>query len=599
MTHQDELLQEQIAMLEAGLPLESVADGAPGSGDRHTELLALVDSLRGLPQPVLDPLAARRMDQAIRQAIEARNGSHSPAGQGKMVGRLRLPRLFPKPALAGIGALLVFVAAGLWALSLGRFSAGANLLTATTIAGEVLVSAADAPGGWKPLLPGDPLEAGQSIRTGHHSAASLTFANDSQTLVRANSELTIRSLEASADGSLRIELSQPEGQTTHHVTSLKGTDGAFLVQTPSGTSSVQGTVFSVSVAESGESDVAVSEGRVVVSSSGEDVVLQAGQTTRTAAGQPPAAPLAMAEQQLPSLSFEPDELETSGCAGSFAFDGTLVNDGTMEAADIELGYEVIKGAELVGSVTVSPSSWGTLGPGVTTNFMVEILLNAAWQTVSDETEVKVRLFIAQETNRPDGHPARLTLTGTLDCDMETVTPSPTATVTATATLTPTPPLTPTLTVTPTLSITPTAVTPTPAGTVTTVCTGADPHPQGVALAQKYGVTYEEIMGWFCMRFGFGEIDLAYSIGLEAGITVEEVFAMRQSGMGWGQIQQELGLLPGGPPSTPPGNGNGQTGGGPPATPPGNGDGPPGGWPPGGGPPVTPPGGGPPGGKPDK
>ena len=89
-------------------------------------------------------------------------------------------------------------------------------------------------------------------------------------------------------------------------------------------------------------------------------------------------------------------------------------------------------------------------------------------------------------------------------------------------------------------------------------------------------------------------------------TMTGVLQLRADGMGWGQIQQELGLLPGGPPSTPPGNGNGQPGGGPPSTPPGNGNGPPGGWPPGGGPPATPPGqgngppgGGPPGGKPDK
>jgi hypothetical protein len=72
-----------------------------------------------------------------------------------------------------------------------------------------------------------------------------------------------------------------------------------------------------------------------------------------------------------------------------------------------------------------------------------------------------------------------------------------------------------------------------------VCTGADPHPAGMALAEQYDVPYEEIMSWFCAGFGFGEIDLAYSLSLESGLPVDAVFAMKAGGMGWGQIKHEL------------------------------------------------------------
>ena len=111
------------------------------------------------------------------------------------------------------------------------------------------------------------------------------------------------------------------------------------------------------------------------------------------------------------------------------------------------------------------------------------------------------------------------------------------------------------------------------------------------------------MGWFCAGYGFGEIDLAYGLSAETGTAVEEIFAMRQAGMGWGQIMQALGVLPGGGPpdnpgppdgAGPPDNAGPPDGAGPPDDPgPPDGAGPPGGGPPGGGPP----GGGPPGGGP--
>ncbi len=47
------------------------------------------------------------------------------------------------------------------------------------------------------------------------------------------------------------------------------------------------------------------------------------------------------------------------------------------------------------------------------------------------------------------------------------------------------------------------------------------------------------MGWFCQGYGFGEIDQAYALSLASGDTPADIFAMRASGMGWGQIKQLL------------------------------------------------------------
>ncbi len=127
--------------------------------------------------------------------------------------------------------------------------------------------------------------------------------------------------------------------------------------------------------------------------------------------------------------------------------------------------------------------------------------------------------------------------------------TPTPVITPTATITATPPITPTATITATVP----APTSTPAPTD---CTGANPHPQGTALANQYSVPYEEIMGWFCGGFGFGEINQAYNLSQETGTPVGDIFAMKASGLGWGQIRQALSGD-----DSPPGNSNGNQGGG--------------------------------------
>lgn len=73
------------------------------------------------------------------------------------------------------------------------------------------------------------------------------------------------------------------------------------------------------------------------------------------------------------------------------------------------------------------------------------------------------------------------------------------------------------------------------------CVGADPHPTGERLAEEYGVTYDEIMIYFCEGYGFGEIKLAYNIAHLMGEEVDIVIGKRVEGMGWGQILQEYGI----------------------------------------------------------
>ncbi|HRF49566.1 MAG TPA: FecR domain-containing protein [Anaerolineales bacterium] len=275
----------------------------------------------------------------------------------------------------------------------------------------------------------------------------------------------------------------------------------------------------------------------------------------------------------PSLSFEPDELEQRGCAPAFVFAGALQNTGDEPddvAANVALTYTIIKGADLVETVSLDPTAWTRIPAGERVSFLIPITLDETWLAAPAGTEVKVQVSVAGETNRPGHHGAVLTLTLVNACN------GATSTATATPTLTPTA----ALTVTATAVVTGT-LTPMPTGTATPTgdigCTGADPHPQATTLAQRYGVDYAEIMGWFCQGYGFGEIELAYGLAAESDLTVVEVFALRQSGLGWGQIMQQLGALPGGgkptdipggKPTNVPGGPPDNAPGGPPKTPPG-------------------------------
>ena len=90
------------------------------------------------------------------------------------------------------------------------------------------------------------------------------------------------------------------------------------------------------------------------------------------------------------------------------------------------------------------------------------------------------------------------------------------------------------------------------------CTGEKEtnHPLAVKIALKYGemygITEEDVMGYFCQGYSFGEIMLALMTQKYSDIPVDDVLAARDGGDGWGQIWQELGMIGNGKEGTPPG-----------------------------------------------
>jgi len=94
--------------------------------------------------------------------------------------------------------------------------------------------------------------------------------------------------------------------------------------------------------------------------------------------------------------------------------------------------------------------------------------------------------------------------------------------------------------------------PTPEGTVTPTpelvnqgnyCSDlTQQHPVGAKLAAEYGVTYEQVMGWFCQGYGMGEIMLALQASQKSGLPADQFFAMKQQQGGWGKVWQEMGWI---------------------------------------------------------
>jgi hypothetical protein len=153
------------------------------------------------------------------------------------------------------------------------------------------------------------------------------------------------------------------------------------------------------------------------------------------------------------------------------------------AADVEIGYEIVGGAEWVDDVEITPSEWEEIGTGKPGRFAVYVHTNDDWPAAGKLATIVLLLFADAEDQED---PVEAILTVRNRCQ---VTPTPTATITPTATMTPTVTVTPTMTITPTATVTPTAtITPTATPTATLMPVLAF-HPAHLNAGGKCRETY--------------------------------------------------------------------------------------------------------------
>ncbi|HMN59141.1 MAG TPA: DUF5666 domain-containing protein [Anaerolinea sp.] len=534
----DNLLEQYVQRLESGEPLERVLSSLPADQSDLAPLLRVAAQTMTAQHPQMNPLKAQSQR---RRVVSASNPSKK-----NRLGWLLVP--------AGLGSLAVFaflvVLVGV--LAFGA-PAGASAATLRDVQGVVEVSSQANPGVWNVAVDGQQVRQGALIRTRLDSGATLVFFEGSRAAIGPDASLVLQQVSGGWDRSLKVLINQTAGETDHQVVKLRGPQSFYEVLTPAGKAQVHGTAFQVDVNPQDGVRFAVDHGVVAVSQGDAAVTLTAGQATLVQPDGSPDDPSFEFMAQGEITSIVGDVWTVSGLVIQVPADvangfvvgdhvvvrGRILPDGTYVADRVSYANNEKIKMHFTGVVEqMGADAWVISGKTVKVDGQTEIdeglkvgdPVSVSFVVLEDGSWLarEIEALEQEEDDKPTATPTA-TVEGTL-----TDTPEPSETPEGSET--PTPSVTPTETATPETSVTPT---PTLSGE-RAGCERTDwKHPEGLRLAQRWGVSYEEIMGWFCQGYGFGEIDLAYELAQQSGKPVTEVFAMRASGMGWGNIKKAL------------------------------------------------------------
>lgn len=559
MANRDDLLQQYIAKLEAGVPLDVLLEQIPEEDAYLRDLLRLTFAIRAVPRPELNLsfIDDGAVDSFIRE--QARKQKQVTPKQKRPFFPDWRGWAVPRLAFSGLAVAALLILAIAWFTSLNNQMRPVAALTLLEVSGQIEFSPQDG-AAWQPIRSGTPLAAGQRLRTGPGSTARLEFTDGSQLHLAANSEVAIAVLALRPDEALVVELRQHTGQTRHQVNPLRSANASYVVHTPSGEAEVRGTIFSVAVASDGRAFFAVDEGQVMVTVDGTAVSIAAGHAVTTQVGQIPPSPLRYFRSQGELLRrdralWQVDELlvyvtEETILTGEFALGdwveitGRILPNGRWQVDSVELAATLTHQSAFSGVLqAMTPRLWLVNGISVEvteeterpSDLEVGDLVRVVYTLIADGRRLarQIELLAPARTETPEASVSPIWPRPSIEPDESEITPTPSVTTGPTNT--------PTAGPTPTPSSTPAAGD----------CTGVTPHPEAVRLSQVYGVPYEEVIGWFCAGFGFGEVDLAYGLSRDSGTAVAEIFEMRRQGLGWGEIMQLLGVRPGPPPPEPP------------------------------------------------
>jgi hypothetical protein len=297
-------LDECLTLLEKGqATLEQCLARYPKHASDLRPLLEVALEVSRVPRPASSPAAfaacKQQMLKALAEKKRQRSVSPSPLRRyarriAALFGRRERPAVrrrapaFPL-ALAAVVALALFTVAGLFLSPwLGLTVAQAATLGQVNGVVEVMPAGSEA---WRQASVGERVEAGDRIRTGSLSAATLTFFDRSKTDLEAETEITVAQMSSRRDGRGKvIVLHQSLGRTFNRVKRRPDVASRFEIETPTAVTVVRGTVFVVDVTPHGTTHVTVGEGLVEVTAQEMTVAVLAGQKTTVQPEQPPSNP---------------------------------------------------------------------------------------------------------------------------------------------------------------------------------------------------------------------------------------------------------------------------------------------------------------------
>jgi hypothetical protein len=516
----DQLLQEKLAEMEAGKSVENVLQNLPDDMADLRELIVLANNVQHSKQPSLSP-DTRKQFTDMRLKMKIQKSSKFPKWEWALLGT--------------VTALLIIVTITAGALILGTIQP-VSAASLDNIQGVVAVKTVN--GDWTVGVNNTRIQEGTTLRTYSDSTADLHLPDGSVINMYADTLISIDKFSWNRNGTLEFLVCTQSGGITNTVVPLKGSSSYFHVRTPGGLVTVHGTEFQVYALDNKQSIVNVVHGNVQVENQSGSVDLTTGQMTLASTLNSPSEPV---------YSFNYDGSVTSTTSSGITLDGTeisltgdtkAVNPPELNSNVHVIGHFDANGnqvADLIvpgngkndhkmftGTVSAINDTIWTIGSSAVI-VLPGTKINGSPQV---DSTVKVWFHVATDGTWQADKIVNTADETDIEAAEETTTPSPTVETTPTAT---------DGTLQPTLP----AGTATPEPRTNGICGSDAQQPHAVTLAERYGTTYEVIMGWFCRNYGFGEIDLAYQLSAEFGKPVEGIFAMRETGLGWGQIRQEL------------------------------------------------------------
>jgi hypothetical protein len=558
----EEILQQKLEELDRGAALEQVFAKLPDEKAAITPLLQLAASLRSIQHPTMNVEIAEaqqtRIVAAARAALAperlAKNERISQrrimAAAGWLPGRTIAGWLSSRRTVLALGTILsLAIIVAVAVLGLGYYNSGpasAHYTTLMDVTGKVEVASSSQATDWKALANGDRLQQGQRIRTGNDGGATLVFYDGSRTIIGPDAELSLAVVSGGWGDGLKVKFDQTVGLTNHSVVPLRGQASYFEVDTPAGQATVHGTTFSVAVTGSKKAIFAVERGKVWVNNALSKVTLSAGQATVAQADRPPEAPAYQFALRGVLDQINGNQWTINGVTFTGSNSGQ-VNGSFQEGDAVTVNGRILGTGEWLAD-EARPSNNGN-ARAMFTGLVTSIGTNS-WVVggktvlVSNASELGGNIQIGDPVNvnftvLPDGSWLARGIESLNEQSVETKPPAPNSPeITGTPSPVPEETSTPESSATPESSDTAPAPVMPQAPTAATSCTGNTDHqPEGLRMAQKHGVSYGEIMGWFCQGYGFGEIDQAYDLAKLNGKPPADLFALKTQGMGWGQIKK--------------------------------------------------------------
>lgn len=528
--NKDQLYQEKIAEIESGRPVSDVLNEIPEQMADLKELILLSNQIRQETHPVFSTVAKNKQFQKVRLSMNKKSTFQTPSWQWGLLATV-------------VALLMVVIVAGAAVMLLATQPVSAASLQ--NIQGVVAVKTVN--GDWAIGMNNMRVKEGVTLRTYADSTADLRLPDGSVINMEPDTLISVDKFSWNRNGTLEFLVSAQSGGITNTVVPLKGSDSYYHVRTPGGLVTVHGTEFEVYALDNRQSIVNVVHGDVQVENQSGSVDLSTGQMTLASTTNSPSEPVFSFNYNGTVTSAAGDTISLDGSAINLTGETKIVNQPVLNATVHILGHFDANGNQVADIVVpgngknVRKSFTGTVGAinGDTWTIGQSTVVVGSGTKVNGSPDVNsvVKVWFHVGT---DGTWQADKVVNTSD---EAVVAAADAGETPTVEDTPTVPEGSTTTTpgdnpngTPTIPV----ETATQAPRTNGVCAiDASQQPNALTLAQRYGTTYEVIMGWFCRNNGFGEIDLAYQLSAQFGKPVDEIFALRETGLGWGQIRQQL------------------------------------------------------------